>query len=297
MMVSADIALSDGRHFTLVPGDIIGRMRSCALRINHPSISEAHALVSLRGMNLRLLGLRGRFRVASKATSEVILDRGLVIHLTTDITITVEDVILSTHVIALDVPGLGRIIPPPVASIFPQSPDLVPGFSASASAVVWTDGLLLHVLRPPTNAVTCEVGDTFDVNGHTYAVVSAPIADALVTPTTANPVAHHPITLLLRFDTVHVQVGEATFGINGVPARILTELGLYAVPIEWRTVARTLWPDEHDESRLRMNWDSGLARLRRRLREIAGREDIVKTDGSGRAELMLASDDRIVDET
>lgn len=44
MQVCVDIARQDGTLATLVPGDIIGRMRRAALRVNHPAISEAHAM-------------------------------------------------------------------------------------------------------------------------------------------------------------------------------------------------------------------------------------------------------------
>lgn len=50
----------DGRRHELFPGDFIGRLDRAALRIDHPAISEAHALVSARGEALWLRQLRGR---------------------------------------------------------------------------------------------------------------------------------------------------------------------------------------------------------------------------------------------
>ncbi len=57
----------DGRSELLGPGDIIGRMPTATLTINDPHVSEAHALVSLRGSELKLPGLRGRSSVLEVA--------------------------------------------------------------------------------------------------------------------------------------------------------------------------------------------------------------------------------------
>jgi len=48
-----------GRQETLYPGDTIGRSPRADLVVNHPSVSELHAMVSLRRGALRALALRG----------------------------------------------------------------------------------------------------------------------------------------------------------------------------------------------------------------------------------------------
>jgi pSer/pThr/pTyr-binding forkhead associated (FHA) protein len=63
------IRLSDGRVVDLGPGDIIGRLETATLRINEPQLSEAHALVSLRGEQLVLLALRGVVSVGGRPVS------------------------------------------------------------------------------------------------------------------------------------------------------------------------------------------------------------------------------------
>ena len=57
MLALARFRLPDGSVETLCAGDIVGRIWSAALRIDDPDISEAHALLSLRGEGLWLLAL------------------------------------------------------------------------------------------------------------------------------------------------------------------------------------------------------------------------------------------------
>ncbi len=48
----------DGVTADVPPGGLIGRLPGAALRLDDPLVSEAHALVSLRGRKLKLLALR-----------------------------------------------------------------------------------------------------------------------------------------------------------------------------------------------------------------------------------------------
>ena len=63
MRARVRLRLDSGEVRQLVSGDIIGRIWGAALRLDDPQISEAHALVSMRGTALKLLALRGRFVV------------------------------------------------------------------------------------------------------------------------------------------------------------------------------------------------------------------------------------------
>jgi len=76
MRIAARFRLPSGEEVELEPGDIVGRMPRCDLRIEDPRISEAHALVSLRGPTLKLLVLRGRISVGGKTVTEVALSAG-----------------------------------------------------------------------------------------------------------------------------------------------------------------------------------------------------------------------------
>jgi hypothetical protein len=82
-----------------------------------------------------------------------------------------------------------------------------------------------------------------------------------------------------------------------MPARIVTELALIGVPVEWRTLAHMLWPGEEEDSILRARIDRTMTRLRKRLVELGVRKDLVRTDGGGRFELLLGPADRVRDDT
>ena len=50
--------LADGTTAQVSPGGLIGRASSAELKIANPEVSEAHALISLRGHQLHMLSLR-----------------------------------------------------------------------------------------------------------------------------------------------------------------------------------------------------------------------------------------------
>ena len=52
MRASVRLRLPDGTIETLYAGDLIGRTWAAALRLDDPDVSEAHAMVSLRGERL-----------------------------------------------------------------------------------------------------------------------------------------------------------------------------------------------------------------------------------------------------
>jgi len=296
MQAFARFALPSGRIVEVGPGDIIGRLRGAALRIDDPRISEAHALVSLRGDALKLLALRGRFMVEGVAASEVTLKPGLEVRFTPELTLTVVSVALPSVVFALDGDGLARQVLPPVASLDAKRPELVAGFSSDADALLWSDGEGYRLRRtghPDTDLVA---GAEFRLGTRTFRLVELPLA-RLGVQTTAKDPHTEELVLVLRYDNVHVRRGPNTDVIDGVPARIITELALIRAPIEWRSLAHELWGDDGDDEALRDRWDGALSRLRKRLRELGLRADLVRTDGRGKVELFLGARDRLVDET
>ncbi len=279
-------------------GDFIGRLPLAAVRINDPRISEAHALISLRQRTLRLLSLRGRFAVDGVPTSEVVLEAGRVIHLAPELAITVVAVSLPDSVLGLEGDGLPAQVLLPVASLrVSATPEFIPGIQPNADALIWSggDGFILRLANSPERPV--DIGATFRIKDHTFRFVAVPINVAEVDATQRDNNVDTPLTLVLRYDTVHLQRGVEVAAIDGMPARLLTELALIKVPVEWRTLARIIWPDETEDTSVRARFDRALARLRKRLVELGLRRDLVRTDGSGRCELLLGPNDRVKDET
>ena len=90
-----------GRCFDLCPGDLVGRGWRCELRLDDPRVSEAHAMVSLRGSHMKMLALRGPLGVRRTPTREATLLPGTVVRLARDLALTVEDVVVPEHIVAL----------------------------------------------------------------------------------------------------------------------------------------------------------------------------------------------------
>lgn len=295
--VRVEFIVNGDERVWLRPGDVVGRTASAALRIDDPAVSEAHALVSLRGSVLRLLSLRGRFVVAGLAETDVHLLPGVVVELAPARTLEVSRVELPLAVSALRLDGGSALIPPTVASLRATGRSLVPGLIADAIAVIWVsddgfriraDGVHDALMRPGQSLVVC---------GRHVEVVALPLTEAGTTTTELDHRFATPLELLARFDTVHVRRGELKVTIDGMPGRILSELALMGTPSTWRAVAQEVWPEEQDERRLRMNWDAANARLRHRLREAGLRTDLVRSLGAGLFELFLGPHDRVLDQT
>lgn len=86
--------LLDGRRVTVGEGGLIGRALTAQLRLDDPTVSEAHALVSRRGRELRILALRGELVVNDVPVAEATLRPRQRVHLSHDTTLFVEEVVL-----------------------------------------------------------------------------------------------------------------------------------------------------------------------------------------------------------
>lgn len=287
------LRLPDSRLVDLGPEAVIGRMSSATLRLNDPAISEAHALVSLRGTQLKLLALRGRFSVDGAPVAEVELRPGQSLELGPRITLRVEDVSIPSDLIAIRADGMALQALAPVASVLANA-ELVPGFAPDAAAILWIDDGAVWLRVPQgEDDQRLEVGEAFDAAGRTFVLERMSLSEAGADATARS--AELPVTLRLHYDSVHLALGGRVSSIDGIPGRILCELAELRAPAEWRTVAREVWPHERDDLLLRRNWDAGLARLRRALLECGVRGDLVRASGRGRISLFLGPKDRVVD--
>ena len=295
VQVFVRMRLPDLRTVELAPEAVIGRMRSATLRLNDPAISEAHAIVSLRGSTLKLLALRGRFAVDGAQCTEVALRAGQVIELAPRIALTVVEVMLPPQIFGIRTAGLPIQVLPPVASIRPGTGDVVPGFLPDAAAIIWLDHSSVHMRRAGHDHDTeLGYGEAIDVADRTYVVERVLLRDVGVPATMRGP-WDDPLTLTLLYDSAHITQGDQVAAIDGIAARILCELAELNAPVEWRTVAGEVWPREDDEVLLRRNWDAGLTRLRRLLLEQGVRSDLVRAAGRGRVELFLRPRDQVID--
>lgn len=290
---------SEGTRFELVHGDLIGRLASAAMPLNDGRVSEAHAMISLREQELRLIALRGAFALEGKPLSEAALRPGQEIMLAQGLVIEVEAVHLPEWVLGLEASRLPRQVLPSVCSIL-ASPELrlVSGYAERAAARIWStgDGWSLSLPGTPTQAL--EPGHQFQVDTQMLHAVAIPLAAAGQAPTLPQTSVVAPLQLVAQFETVHIfRSGAEAAVFGGIPARILSELVALGGPAHWTVLTGLLWPREDDADAARSRLDVSLSRLRRKLKELRIRTDLVHTNGAGQIELLLYPGDTVEDRT
>lgn len=291
MRAIAWCTVADGPPEPIGHGDLVGRSSAAALLIEDARVSEAHAYVSLREGRLRLLALRGRFKVCNHLAADVELVAGLEIELAAGLTLRVVEVVLPDAVVGVEGDGLPRqALPGTVALDVRPQVRLRPGWQPDAAAVLWSvdDAWRVTLMGQPARPIA--PGDQITIDGWTLRVVEIPLFSASEHRTIVDFSA--PLRLEAAFHTVRVSAGGGPPAvIGGINGRILSELVALAGPVDWNVVASELWGRDVDVEVLRKRWDTALGRLRARLRTLGLRDDLVHTDGAGHVELLLRPGD------
>lgn len=291
--------LPDGATSTLSPGDFIGRLDHAALCLDDARVSEAHAMVSLRGRELKLLALRGRFAIGGEPVKSAVLRDGMVVEVARGLALTVEEVRLPEYVLALEGSGLPRQVLSGAMSLFLQPrPSLRPRYHGDAAAHLWntSEGWQARVVGEEKRLLSS--GDELSIAGHTFRVVAVELSHAARQATRIEGAVQAPLTIVASYDTVHLhREGEPPLALDGISARIISELVAVDGPATWHALAREVWRHEDDRGRLRRKWDVSLARLRRKLRAVGIRGDLLRAGGTGQVELLLYPGDRTDDRT
>ena len=298
MQAYASVRGPDGSTHELVHGDLIGRLVTSAMPLDDARISEAHAMVSLREGELRLIALRGAMAVDGRRVGEVAMTPGLEITLARGVGLEVLDVPLPSHVLGIEGPGIPRQLLPPVASVLTQPLRLVAGHVDAAAAWLWHTGSSWRVRRADGSLHALEAGTELELDGERLHVLALPLQQAGLPRTRAAAGSLAPLRLIASFDTVQIHRDDgAPLVLGGTQARVVSELVALGGPAAWRIVADLIWPDEDDADVLRSRFDVTISRLRRKLKECRIRTDLVHTDGSGQIELLLYPGDHVDDRT
>ena len=298
------VVLSDGHtpEIRMAPGALVGRLRGAQLRIDDPRVSEAHAYVSLREGELRLLALRGGLAVNGRLVREVCLTKGMQITLAKGeppIVLSVVEVEHPRTMLALRGLGLadealsGRCL----SLVYDEGElALAEGAIRDAAYVFWTDGQGWVGRRGDDPPASLEVGQRLAVGDGFVDVVEIELRKAHTAATDLDGILARPVRIEGYFDTVHLhRQGQPALVLTGAPARLIYELGTIGQPVCWRDVATTLWPDDVDVARLRKRWDVLMVRLRKRLADAAIRPSLVAADGGGKVRLLLERQDTFQD--
>ena len=149
------LRLSSGQTAVLGPGDLVGRLSGASLQIDDGRVSEAHAMVSLRGRELKLLGLRGVFAVDGKPTDEVVLAEELAIELAPGLSLHVEEIVLPDTLLAVEGDGLPRqVLTGSMSLMLAPEPALVPRARFDAAALGLRHGTIQVYTDSPYGAIS-----------------------------------------------------------------------------------------------------------------------------------------------
>lgn len=290
-----DLELPDGEIRSLFPGDLIGRSWSAALQLNDASVSECHALVSLRGRDLKLLALRGRFAVQGRTRTALTLQVGQDIAFTQALTLRVIAVEVPDEVLGIRAQGVPEQVVPGVSALFGgRQPRLEAGRSSAASGHLWPTGD--GWMRTGSPPIPVAPGDTWTLDGVAFEAVLC--RKGGVATTRQHSAIGVPLRIVARYDAVHIlRPDRPALVLSGRAARLLSELAILGQPIHWAALAADLWGDGIDVGILRHRWDMLLSRLRKKLHAVGVRADLVRADGVGLIQLVLDPGDVLVDET
>lgn len=299
MRASVRLRGPDDRWYELVHGDVIGRLASAAMPLDDARVSEAHAMISLREGELRLLGLRGAFALHGRPATDLALEAGQRIQLARGVELEVVEVQLPDRVLGVEGPDLPRqALPGVCALVADPTPRLTRGWRDDASWTLWSTGEGWVARGPDGVDRPVEAGDTLPVGAHTLTLIDIPLRAAGPGPTRRAGEFDAPITLVARFDTVDLLRDDViALRLSGKAARLVSELVVLDGPVAWGALSTELWPDEPEPTVRRGRLDVILTRIRRRLRAAGVRDDLVRSDRSGQIELYVHPHDTVVDRT
>ncbi len=206
---------------------------------------------------------------------------------------------LPDAVLAIEGEGLPRQVLRGVCSVVTRPrPQVVTGYRHDAAAHLWSTGDSWRLQVADAPAIDLSPGDTFTADSRRFVAVAVSLEAAARSQTHVQGGVAPPLRIIAHFDTVHIHVdAEPVLVLNGLPARIVSELVSFDGPVHWEVLAHEVWRGEEDRMLLRSKLDVNLSRLRRKLRDARVRPDLVRSDGAGQIELFLRQSDRVDDRT
>lgn len=290
------LQLADGSTVECEHGDLVGRVWSAAVWLDDPRVSEAHAMVSLRDGEFYLLALRRMLVVDGQVVSAVRLRPGVSVALADGLAVTVTSIALPETVLSIEATGFPRVILPGVCSVTAvPRPKLVGRYEPEAPCVIWCTGDQWRLrLQGETRLIASD--DAFTLDGVTFTIHAISTAISGPGVTIAAGGVQASLKIIVAYDSVQIhREDDPIVLLNGVQARIISELAQFGRPAPWQLVAREVWPDEVDTRALRKRWDVSLTRLRAKLRVARVRPDLIVAHGTGNIELVLRGQDVVED--
>ncbi|MEO0601143.1 MAG: hypothetical protein AAF211_06890 [Myxococcota bacterium] len=274
------IRLSDGTSRRVPSGGLVGRLAAAAVRIEDPRVSEAHAMISLRGTRFVMLALRGTTRVVDEDPRRRIdLEVGQRIELHAEIIVEVEAIEVPPLVMAIaGIEGSPVPLDGPEFSIVDDPLRVVPEPHRERLAWCWCTEGQWWLGLPGETPEPIEVGHEATIAGQTLRWVEVPTERA-VSRTTTIQSFWPPLRLVVHDEHTDVSVRgmpelRRLTGNNHAIVHALSSLVADGGSVHWQRVAEEIWPVNHHS----YNWYTALARLRKHLGKVGLPEELVDTD-------------------
>jgi len=295
MRSTASFTLDSAEVVELEPGDLIGRARWCALCIPDGRISEGHAMVSQRREGLALLALRGRLSSDGKPKTRVTLEVGTRVVLAGYFPLTVTALSLpAVHLAIVEEPtpvGAQRV---PLGRVVTLHAERAPTafFDPDGVAHVLGGSQGPRLRRPDAPDLPLRAGEAFAVGARGYRLVETQaVANAHATSDQGK--FDQSLRIVAKFDVVQITSDSGRgLSLDGIAARVVSELAEIRAPVAWTELARLLWNTPPDAA-TRHRWDQVLVRIRSKLREAGIRGDLIRSNRSGLVELVLGPGDKL----
>ena len=315
LRVVAPGAAIDGEALTVRPGDLIGRAPTARLLLPPwPGLSEAHALISLRGAGLVILPLRGALSAHDPLAGDagppspvpeagLPLERGLELTLGPSLRLIVEDRVLPAEVLAIEGLGEGRpqLLPAAACALLAGPPlRLVGEQPPEALLYLWQTATGALVQRPgPGAPLELAAGQALPAPLEALRLVRRTL------PAAATPLTHAerpPLVVRLGLDRATLQLG----GPRGPSVELrlknfelllalvdVAELPFDSPARHHRALAEAVWGPTYS----RHAWKTLAGRVRDALAEAGLPPSLIASDGHGCWSLDLGPDDQLIDET
>lgn len=289
--VVVDLGNDDLR--TLFPGDLIGRLHGCALQLDDPRVSEAHAMVGVRGNSLWMLGLRGSIGIGVRDQDwrhDVKLIEGSRLRLAEELELTVVSVTLPDYVLVLEGYAEPVVLDRPEWSLLDHA--ATPSHERQAQAWLWSQELDWLIQVPGTSPIRVEEHDTIDVAGLRLRFVRQPVTIADVPPTDTVEWRLPRLNIEIQRDITRIHVAgrpttELTRNAHEImshAARLAGERGT----VHWTEIAAAIWPVNGTEK----NWFTAHKRLKERLQKHCLPDNLVRCR-NGQVSIVLRPEDRL----
>lgn len=279
------------------PGDLIGRLASAAICIQDPRVSEAHALLSLRG-GLVLLALRGLVEVDRQRIADVRLKAGQRIRLAEGLEIAVLEVTLPPTVLTVEGPGLPPTRLPGTVACFVAPLAIRFEWVPDALASVWASGGEWFIRVGAGAPVPLRPGDRVETEGGALRFAEATLKAAATPPTDARARLYPSLRVEVDYESTRVSAeGGRVAVLTGAAGGLMYQLSRYEAAVHWKELASALWPDTaDDELKQRWSFDKAKETLVDALVRVGLRPDLVR-GSRGEYRIHLVDGDALVDRT